>query len=285
MLARMSRVHASIVVVGDEILGGFVQDTNSGWLAGRLRLGGIPLDRIVTIPDSVEVISEALGQELARKRPRVVFTSGGIGSTPDDLTMAAVARCLDLELVPEPTLDAHVAGALGWHASQGVEVSPEQAGAMRKMALVPAGSYLLPGAGETFPGVAVDVDGGLDSDTGAAVVILPGVPALFQRIAVEGVEPELLAGRGTPEHVVEVSHSYPESMMTPLLDRLGRDFPGVHVGSYPGRECVVRLRGEREPVEEAAAAVRAFLDELGASPGAERLQAAWRARWSGGGLS
>lgn len=280
MLLRMPAFRASIVVVGDEILGGFVQDTNSGWLAQRLRLAGVHLERVVTVPDEVDVVAAAVCEELARDRPRVVFTSGGVGSTPDDLTMAAVGRALDKDLVAEPTIDAHITTALRWHASQGVQVTGEQSSAMRRMALVPDGSYLLPGAGEMVPGVAVDVDGGIDADAGATVVVLPGVPGLLRRIVLEGVEPMLLAGRGVPEHVVEIRHSFPESMLNPIFARLGETFPGVHVGSYPGRDCLVRLRGDVEPVEQAASKVRAFLAELEASPGGQRLQEAWRERWS-----
>lgn len=281
MLARMPRLRASVLVVGDEILGGFVQDTNSGWLAERLRLAGVPLERVVTVPDDIEIIAMALADELARPRPRVVFTSGGIGSTPDDLTMAAVAHFLGSGLVPEPTIDAHVTRALAWHRAQGVDVTDEQAGAMRRMALVPGGAYLLPGAGQVMPGVAVDVDGGLDAEGGATVVVLPGVPGLLRRIVLAGVEPQLLVGRGRPDHVVEVTHCFPESMLNPVLTRLGERFEDVAVGSYPGPESLVRLRGERERVEEAATTVRAFLAELQGSPGASRVQEAWRERWSG----
>jgi molybdopterin-biosynthesis enzyme MoeA-like protein len=75
-------VHASIVAIGDEILEGFVRDTNSGWLAERLRQVGVTLDRVVVVPDDVGAIVETLRAELSRSRPRLVFTSGGIGTTP-----------------------------------------------------------------------------------------------------------------------------------------------------------------------------------------------------------
>ena len=90
----MSDLRASIVVIGDEILGGFVHDTNSHWLAGQLQTHGIPLDRVQTVPDTMAAIDEGLRMELGRSRPRLILTSGGIGSTPDDLTMEAVAATL-----------------------------------------------------------------------------------------------------------------------------------------------------------------------------------------------
>jgi molybdopterin-biosynthesis enzyme MoeA-like protein len=112
------------------------------------------------------------------------------------------------------------------------------------------------------------------------VVILPGIPSILRHIVSDRVDPQLLAGRGRPEHIVEITHAYPESWLNPVLHRLVAELPDVHVGSYAGRECVIRLRGPREPVEEAAALVRAALDELGALPGSARVRAAWRSHWT-----
>lgn len=275
----MARLHASVVVIGDELLGGFVRDTNSGWLAGRLHALGVPLDRIVTVPDDAGAIDEALQTELARGRPRVLLTSGGIGSTPDDLTVESVAASLGVGLRVEPEIDARITHALEWTTAQGAEIGPEHERAMRKMARVPEGAWLLPGVSGVAPGIAVDVDGGCHAECGATIVIMPGVPSELKRIMRQGVEPSLLHGRGAPLHVAEVRHGYPESTLSPLLNQLIIDFGDLHVGSYPDRECVIRLKGSAERVEQAMNVIRAFLSELDASPSSDRLRAAWEARW------
>jgi molybdopterin-biosynthesis enzyme MoeA-like protein len=210
-----------------------------------------------------------------------VLTSGGIGSTPDDVTMAAVAGHLGLELVIEPEIDHRISRALEWTARNGGSVTPAHEASMRKMSLVPDGAYLLAGARGVAPGVAVDVDGGCDDDGGATAVILPGIPNELQRIMLESIEPLLLAGRGEPQHVVELTHPYPESTLNPVFDRLVEEFPDVHLGSYPGRECIVRLKGRQDRVEAAEAIVRAELDDLAGSPGAAGLAASWAARYEG----
>lgn len=274
-----ARVSVSIIVIGDEILGGFVQDTNSGWLAQQLQALGYPLDRISTVPDSHEAIDEALGLELARSRPRLILTSGGIGSTPDDVTFEAVARHLGLGLHLEPTINDRISAALSWTSDQGMNVTDGHERSMRKMAMVPESAYLLPGAPGFVPGVAIDVDGGARSDDGATIVIMPGVPGQLQRIFTDGVEPNVLAGRGKPQHVAEVRHPYPESTLNPVLDQLVVQYPDVHLGSYPGTECIIRLKGNKERVESAMALVEAYLDELAKDPAAERLSQAWRAAW------
>lgn len=272
-------VRVSIIVIGDEILGGFVQDTNSGWLAQRLQSLGFPLDRIVTVPDSFDAIDEALGAELRRSRPRLLLTSGGIGSTPDDVTFEAVARHLGLGLYSEPMINERISAALAWTAEQGMDVTDDHERSMRKMAHVPESAYLLPGGGGFVPAVAVDVDGGVGSDDGATLVVLPGVPGQLRRIFDEGIEPHLLAGRGRPQHVAEVRHPYPESTLNPVLDRLVAEYPDVHLGSYPGTECIVRLKGDKERVEAAMEVVVEYLDELARDPAARRLSEAWQARW------
>lgn len=276
-----NRLRVSIVVIGDEILGGFVQDTNSAWIAQRLTVLGVPLDRIVTVPDELASIDEALQTELARTRPRLVLTSGGIGTTPDDLTLAAVAASLGTDLHVQPEIDARITRALEWTARQGVTVAPEHENAMRKMAQVPVDAYLLPGTQGLVPGVAVDVDRGSTSDGGATIVILPGVPDELRRIFLDGVEPALLAGRGEPQHVVEISHGYPESALNPVLERIVAQFTDVHLGSYPGVECVVRLKGPKDRAEEAADLVRDFLAVLDGDEAAGRMRAAWQGRSAG----
>ncbi len=275
-----ARLRCSMIVIGDEILGGFVQDTNSSFVAGRLHALGIPLDRVVTVPDVEAAVHEALTQELGRARPRVVLTSGGIGSTPDDLTMAAVASYLGQELVVEASVDERISQALEWTGRQGVVVTEAHERSMRRMALVPAAGYLLPGAEGVAPGVAVDVDGGAGADGGATIVVLPGVPSELRRILAAGVEPALLEGRGRVQHVVEVRHSYPESTLNPVLDRIVAEYPDVHLGSYPGAECIVRLEGEEERAEAAAALVRHALAALDADEGALLVRERWRARWA-----
>ena len=275
----LAAVRVSIIVIGDEILGGFVQDTNSGWLAQRLQNLGFPLDRIVTVPDSFEAVDEALATELARERPRLVLTSGGIGSTPDDVTFEAVARHLGMGLRLEPSINERISAALTWTASQGVDVTPGHERSMRKMAMVPDASYVVPGTPGFVPGVAVDVDGGVSQDTGATIVVMPGVPGQLKRIFDDGVEPHLLAGRGQPQHVEEITHPYPESTLNPVLDRLVEEYPDIHLGSYPGYVCTVRLKGDKERVTSAMQLVVDYLRKLDADPAAGRLSDAWQARW------
>src|SRR5947209_10129799 len=90
---------SSIVAIGDELVGGFSLDTNSHWMAERLRLLGYPVKRITAVRDRPKEIVEQLQRELADAELSHVFVSGGLGPTPDDRTFASVAEALGRDLI------------------------------------------------------------------------------------------------------------------------------------------------------------------------------------------
>ena len=106
MIARMKIPTAAILVIGDEILSGKTEDQNARLLIGELRELGVALRRIVTIPDDVEEVAVAV-RELSARFDHV-FTSGGVGPTHDDVTLAGVARAFDVPLVRHPNLEARL---------------------------------------------------------------------------------------------------------------------------------------------------------------------------------
>lgn len=275
-VASGAPLRVSVVLVGDELLDGWVADRNAHWLAGRLAAAGIPLDRIHVVPDDHDAIGEALALELGRQRPRVVVTSGGIGSTPDDVTMSAVARHLDRALVEHPEIAERIDTVVRAWRANGQDTADEEAATVRRMALAPAGARILAGSTGMIPGVVVDLDGGSDSAGGATLVVLPGVPSQFRQIVEAAVEPELLRGRGRPRRVAEFVHEHPESAFTPVLERLERDRPDVVVGSYPGAQCVIRVKGDDAEVDAALATLHEHAERLEHDPAAARRRDAWR---------
>jgi molybdenum cofactor synthesis domain-containing protein len=273
-------LEASVVVIGDEILGGYVTDANSPWLAQRLQRHGVPLTRVHVVPDEFAAIDEALQAELARSRPRLVLTTGGVGSTPDDITYEAVAASLGRGLVEDPTISGRIDGALTWTREQGLEVTEEFAWHLKRMARVPEGSRLLTHESGWAPGVAMDVDGGLEDD-GLTIVVLPGVPTQLRVIVEQTIEPMLLAGRNDVPTVVEIEHGLPESALNITFAELLRRHPEVKLGSYPGDPMLVRLTGLDDEVGAAEDLVREAIDDIESSPAGERLRAAWARRRQG----
>jgi len=93
---------AGIIIIGDEILSGKVQDHNSFFIAQNLWSHGIQLCRISIIPDSIDEISEEV-RSFSEKFD-FVFTSGGIGPTHDDVTIEGISKAFGVKSIIDVTL-------------------------------------------------------------------------------------------------------------------------------------------------------------------------------------
>src|SRR6187549_2900179 len=101
MTQRVVRTAAALVI-GNELLSGKVLDANVHALAGSLRALGIRLSRVVMLPDEIGILADEVRRLSADFD--VVFTSGGVGPTHDDVTVDAVARAFGVEVGLVPTL-------------------------------------------------------------------------------------------------------------------------------------------------------------------------------------
>lgn len=258
-------LEGSVVIIGDELLAGSVNDTNGHLAAGRLRAHGIPLSGVYVVPDDREAIVGILRTELRRPLPRLVLTSGGIGSTPDDITFSALAEALDRELVVVTEEAARLEDEIEDLRARGFEVDDEGSEDILSMVCVPEGGIVLRQGGWVC-GVRVDVAGGLD-DGGVTIVALPGIPEYFRSALDELVVPQLLEGKGVVQTVEEIEHGLPELVLGPQLRRLGDRWPDCRIGSYPGEPMVVRIFGPPESVDGAIRDLSDVLAELESAAG------------------
>jgi molybdenum cofactor synthesis domain-containing protein len=256
---------ASVVAVGDELLAGFTLDTNSHWLAERLRILGFPLKRISTVRDRQPDIVEALRRDLDDPDLNEVFVCGGLGPTPDDRTFAAVAAALGRELVVEEEVRARIERRVQRMHAAGLLESEQVTEGNLRMARVPAGpAAVFRNRRGMAPGLLYEV-------AGTRLFVLPGVPLELKGIFTEEIEPEHLAG-GSGATVRELRFDFAvEARFYPLLRELEETHPDVSVGSYPNfetKELVIRCLGaDPARVEAAAAVVARRVAELGMPPG------------------
>jgi molybdenum cofactor synthesis domain-containing protein len=203
----MTTPTAAVLVVGNEVLSAKVQDENGPYAARRLRDAGVQLTALLTLPDRLDVLEEAI----RRERPRVdwLFTSGGVGPTHDDVTVMAIARALERPIQRHPALAANVRR---WYGRRGTE-PPEAA---LRMADVPEGTRLL--GDPTFPVMAVD-----------NVVMLPGPPQFF-RVQFDSFVAQLQA---PPFRIASVYLTVSEDSFAVALHRVAHEHPDVDIGSYP----------------------------------------------------
>lgn len=198
---------AAALVIGNELLSGKIAEGNVLGLARVLRGAGVVLRRVVMIPDEMDVIvSEVLALSAAYD---VVFTSGGVGPTHDDLTTAAVAKAFGVDVVMSPRMEELLRGYYADKLKPGHLL----------MARIPDGARLV--ASETIPWPTVVMKN---------VWVLPGVPEIFaMKLPLIAQE---LAG-DAPFVSLAVYTTRDEGEIKDHLDRVVSEYPDVEIGSYP----------------------------------------------------
>lgn len=229
-----------IIAVGDEVLSGHTQDTNSSFLARHAFAAGYPVRRIEVVADRLEDVVAAIHRAVAESEVARIAVCGGIGPTPDDRTFEAVAVALGRPLEENEAALAHITGIVGrMHAAGWVPTAEVSAG-NRRCAMVPAGGEVLFNRRGMAPPMAYEI--GADR----WLFILPGVPREFTAIVEEELMPRFFR-EGRAQVVEEVVYrGVPEAELYTPLHRLVAEYDDVDAGSYPqseARSVVVRLRG------------------------------------------
>jgi nicotinamide-nucleotide amidase len=246
----------AIVTVGDEILSGHTQDTNSSFLARLAFAAGRPVAHIEVVADQPAAIIAAIRRAVDDPEISRIAVCGGIGPTPDDRTFQAVGDALGLPLELNPIAYANIeAMAQRMHAAGWIE-NPVVSEANRRCAIVPVGATVLINRRGMAPPLAIDI--GQDR----YLFVLPGIPREFVTIVEEELIPGYFGGGRAPV-VREVTYrSVPESEMSEPMLTLQAEFPDVTVGSYPQveqRRLIIRLRGrETARVDAAVARLRSM---------------------------
>jgi molybdenum cofactor synthesis domain-containing protein len=238
------KLTAALLIIGDEVLRGETQDTNSAFLCRELAARGTPVGLIVTVPDDRDGIVAEL-QRLRATGYSPILTSGGIGPTPDDLTRQAVAQAFGVDLLLNQT------AVRRYEELSGQPLNEKQL----EMCRLPGEAEPIFGEGTGAPGFALE-----------DVYVLPGVPdvlrSMFERVADRF--------RGTPEHVERFMAQRRESEFAALMEEYQLAYPELKFGSYPRRtadggwEVEIRVRGvSRNLVQEAAAK---FMQDMHGTP-------------------
>jgi len=241
---------AAVLVIGDEILSGRTQDTNTGNIARFLTALGIDLQEVRVVGDVEAQIVAALNA--LRRAYDFVFTTGGIGPTHDDITADAVAKAFDVTISYHPEA----------YALLEARYPPGEFNDMRKrMARIPHGAALVANSVSGAPGFHI-----------GNVFVMAGVP-MVMRAMLEAIAPQL--PRGLAVKSVTVEANIPEGTIAPGLAALQKSHPDVAIGSYPfyregtdkpfGAQLVVRGR-DGAAVECSASALEDMLRQLGAAP-------------------
>ena len=215
-------ISAELISIGNELLSGQTLNTHAQDLGAALAAIGLRLVRDTTIPDDIPTIGAAVEEALARTG--LVFISGGLGPTIDDITRDALAKAFGQKIILDrPTVETITRR----FAERGRGMTP----AAERQALVLEGSTVLPNSVGAAPGQRVERPGG------KILFVLPGPPNEFNAILNEEIMPWLKERFADARpNLVRTVHTkgIGESDIVTILEQAGFQPTEVDLGFYPG---------------------------------------------------
>ena len=207
-MSKNTKVNAAILIIGNEILSGRTQDTNTSTLATWLNSIGVKVNEVRVIPDHEETIVETLN--VLRKSNNYVFTTGGIGPTHDDITAESVSKAFGLKY----EIHKEAFKILDSYYKKGEFNEGRQ-----RMAWMPENANLILNPTSGAPGFSVE-----------NVFCLPGVPSIMK--AMLGSLNNFLVG-GEPILSETINLRTVESEIAKSLTEVQNNNSEVEIGSYP----------------------------------------------------
>ena len=260
-----------VIIVGDEILSGKRTDKHLAKVIELLAARGLPLTWAEYVGDDPARITAALRR--AFTSGDVVFSTGGIGATPDDHTRQCAAAALGVPLALHPEAKAFIVERMRDVAKeQAVAYDPERADNVHRlnMGVFPEGATIIPNPYNKIAGFSVE-----------HVHFVPGFPVMawpMMEWVLDTKYAHLFRRDAWIEKSVIVMGAM-EATLTPLMQAIERDHAGVKVFSLPsvdhptyGRHIDLGVKGAPDAVAPAYAQLRAGLDALGATVGPELVR-------------
>ena len=202
------KTNAAILIIGNEILSGRTQDTNTSTLSLWLNSIGVRVQEVRIIPDIEETIVNSVNS--LRKIYDYVFTTGGIGPTHDDITAQSIAKAfnLDYEIHKE-----------GYKILEKYYKPGEFNKGRQKMIWMPKNAKLLLNPTSGAPGFSVE-----------NVFCLPGVPSILKSM-LGGLKNDIVGGEPILSHTISLKTV--ESEIANSLTKVQDNNKDVEIGSYP----------------------------------------------------
>ena len=207
-MTKNTKVNAAIIIIGNEILSGRTQDTNTSTLANWLNSIGVKVNEVRVIPDIEKKIVDTL-KEL-KKENNYVFTTGGIGPTHDDITAASVSKAFGLKY--EIHKEAYKILEAYYKPGEFNE-------GRQKMVWMPENAELILNPTSGAPGFSVE-----------NVFCLPGVPSILKSM-LGGLKNRIVGGEPILSHTISLRTV--ESEIADSLSNVQDNNKDVEIGSYP----------------------------------------------------
>jgi len=205
---KNTQVNAAIIIIGNEILSGRTQDTNTSTLALWLNSLGVKVQEVRVIPDIEDVIVNTINK--VRKTNNYVFTTGGIGPTHDDITAKSISKAFNVKY--EVNKEAY-------KILENYYKPREFNEGRQKMSWTPANAKLILNPTSGAPGFIIN-----------NVYCLPGVPSILKSM-LGGLKNEISGGKPIISHTINLRTV--ESEIAKSLTTVQENNKDVEIGSYP----------------------------------------------------
>ena len=207
-----------IFSIGTELVMGRIQDTNAFWMAQELVDLGALMRRITVLPDDIDSILAAL-EGAVQRHTDVVLTSGGLGPTPDDLTVQALSTLVGVQpVVHEPTLEAYI-------RRRNLRGRGELTPALLRMATVPTGAQVYQNPAGWAPCVSV-------TKSATTFFALPGPPPEMQAVFTMHIVPFFALTYPARAAALRVAVDMYESELAPLFAQVRERYPSTYLKGY-----------------------------------------------------
>lgn len=241
-MSKKTKVNAAILIIGNEILSGRTQDTNTSTLALWLNSIGVKVLEVKVIPDVEETIINSVNH--LRKIYDYVFTTGGIGPTHDDITAESIAKAFNLEY------EIHKEG---YKLLEKYYKSGEFNEGRQKMIWMPKNAKLISNPTSGAPGFNVE-----------NVFCLPGVPSILKSM-LGGLKNDIVGGEPILSHTINLRTV--ESEIANSLTKVQDNNRDVEIGSYPffqagklGVSIVIRSEVQKK-IDDCSSQILEFVKE------------------------
>ena len=207
-MTKNTKVNAAILIIGNEILSGRTQDTNTSTLANWLNSIGVKVNEVRVVPDIEKKIIDTL--KVLKKENNYVFTTGGIGPTHDDITAESVSKAFGVKY--EIHKEAYKILEAYYKPGEFNE-------GRQKMVWMPQNAELILNPTSGAPGFSIE-----------NVFCLPGVPSILKSM-LGGLKNRIVGGEPILSHTISLRTV--ESEIANSLTKVQNQNKDVEIGSYP----------------------------------------------------
>ena len=209
-MTKKDNYSAAIIVIGDEILCGRTQDTNSNYIAKEMEMIGIDTSEIRVIPDKKNIIIESVNE--LRNKNDYLFTTGGIGPTHDDITADSIAEAFGVDL----EINSEAYNVLKKYYKK---INSEFNDVRQRMARIPRGATLIENSISAAPGFKIE-----------NVFVFAGIPKIMKAMLINSLKH---LSKGKLIHSISVKIDAVEGDIAKVLESLNDENENIKIGSYP----------------------------------------------------